>query len=114
MSAIEVKVPDIGDFKNVPVIEINVKPGDIVKADDPLIVLESDKASMEVPAPQGGKVIEIKLKVGDKVAEGALILTLVVNSLNLMGVSSMVHPLVTGAVILIAVFFDIVMRKWSD
>src|SRR5208282_205254 len=76
MSAIEVKVPDIGDFKNVPVIEINVKPGDIIKADDPLIVLESDKASMEVPAPQGGKVIDLKLKVGDKVAEGSLILTL--------------------------------------
>ncbi|MGO9428992.1 2-oxo acid dehydrogenase subunit E2 [Rhodoblastus sp.] len=76
MSAIEVKVPDIGDFKNVPVIEINVKPGDIIKADDPLIVLESDKASMEVPAPQGGKVLELKLKVGDKVAEGSLILTL--------------------------------------
>ena len=76
MSTIEVKVPDIGDFKNVPVIEINVKPGDIVKADDPLIVLESDKASMEVPAPQAGKVVEIKVKLGDKVAEGALILTL--------------------------------------
>jgi pyruvate dehydrogenase E2 component (dihydrolipoamide acetyltransferase) len=76
MSAIEVKVPDIGDFKNVPVIEINVKPGDIIKADDPLIVLESDKASMEVPAPQGGKVLDLKLKVGDKVAEGTLILTL--------------------------------------
>src|SRR5208282_6548946 len=76
MSAIEVKVPDIGDFKNVPVIEINVKPGDIIKADDPLIVLESDKASMEVPAPQGGKVLELKLKVGDKVAEGSAILTL--------------------------------------
>ncbi len=76
MSAIEVKVPDIGDFKNVPVIEINVKPGDVIKADDPLIVLESDKASMEVPAPQGGKVLDLKLKVGDKVAEGSLILTL--------------------------------------
>ncbi|WP_294538694.1 dihydrolipoyllysine-residue acetyltransferase [uncultured Rhodoblastus sp.] len=76
MSAIEVKVPDIGDFKDVPVIEINVKPGDVVKAEDPLIVLESDKASMEVPSPQAGKVLEIKLKVGDRVKEGALILTL--------------------------------------
>jgi len=73
MSTIEVKVPDIGDFKSVPVIEISVKPGDIVKADDPLIVLESDKASMEVPAPGPGKVAEILVKVGDKVSEGTLI-----------------------------------------
>ncbi len=76
MSAIEVKVPDIGDFKNVPVIEIPVKPGDVVKADDPLIVLESDKASMEVPSPAAGKVLEILSKVGDKVSEGSLILKL--------------------------------------
>jgi len=76
MSAIEVKVPDIGDFKNVPVIEIPVKPGDVVKADDPLIVLESDKASMEVPSPAAGKILEILVKLGDKVGEGSLILTL--------------------------------------
>ena len=76
MSAIEVKVPDIGDFKNVPVIEIPVKPGDVVKADDPLIVLESDKASMEVPSPAAGKVLEILVKLGDKVGEGSLILRL--------------------------------------
>ena len=76
MSAIEVKVPDIGDFKDVPVIEIPVKPGDVVKADDPLIVLESDKASMEVPSPAAGKVLEILVKLGDKVGEGSLILTL--------------------------------------
>ena len=56
MSLMEVKVPDIGDFKNVPVIEILVKPGDVVKADDPLVTLESDKATMEVPAPSSGKV----------------------------------------------------------
>ena len=76
MSAIEVKVPDIGDFKDVPVIEIPVKPGDVVKADDPLIVLESDKASMEVPSPAAGKVLEILVKLGDKVGEGSLILRL--------------------------------------
>ncbi len=76
MSAIEVKVPDIGDFKNVPVIEIPVKPGDVVKLDDPLIVLESDKASMEVPSPAAGKVLEILVKMGDKVSEGSLILKL--------------------------------------
>jgi pyruvate dehydrogenase E2 component (dihydrolipoamide acetyltransferase) len=76
MSSIEVKVPDIGDFKDVPVIEIPVKVGDVVKADDPLLVLESDKASMEVPSPGAGKVIEILVKIGDKVSEGSLILKL--------------------------------------
>jgi len=73
---VEVKVPDIGDFKNVPVIEVLVKSGDVVKAEDPLISLESDKATMEVPAPSAGTVAEVKVKVGDKVSEGALILTL--------------------------------------
>ncbi|MGO9428993.1 FAD-dependent oxidoreductase, partial [Rhodoblastus sp.] len=72
----EIKVPDIGDFKNVPVIEVMVKPGDTVKAEDPLIALESDKATMEVPAPMAGVVAEVKVKVGDKVSEGTLILTL--------------------------------------
>ncbi len=77
MSKIEVKVPDIGDFKGVPVIEILVKPGDAIKAEDPLIVLESDKATMEVPAPEAGVVSDLLVKVGDKVAEGSPILTLV-------------------------------------
>ncbi|MBR0712452.1 dihydrolipoyllysine-residue acetyltransferase [Bradyrhizobium liaoningense] len=72
----EVRVPDIGDFKDVPVIEIFVKPGDSVKAEDPLIALESDKATMEVPAPLSGTVREIKVKTGDKVSEGAIILLL--------------------------------------
>jgi pyruvate dehydrogenase E2 component (dihydrolipoamide acetyltransferase) len=72
----EVRVPDIGDFKNVPVIEIFVKPGDTVKAEDPLIALESDKATMEVPAPLSGTVREIKVKTGDKVSEGSVILVL--------------------------------------
>jgi dihydrolipoamide dehydrogenase len=74
--AIDVRVPDIGDFKDVPVIEVHVKPGDTVKAEDSLITLESDKATMDVPSPTAGKVAEVKVKVGDKVAEGALILTL--------------------------------------
>ena len=73
----EVRVPDIGDFKDVPVIEIFVKPGDTVKAEDPLIALESDKATMEVPAPLSGTVSEIKVKAGDKVSEGSIILSLV-------------------------------------
>jgi dihydrolipoamide dehydrogenase len=76
MAAIEVKVPDIGDFKDVPVIEVFVKPGDVVKAEDSLVTLESDKATMDVPAPAAGTVKELKVKVGDKVSEGSVILTL--------------------------------------
>jgi pyruvate dehydrogenase E2 component (dihydrolipoamide acetyltransferase) len=72
----EVLVPDIGDFKDVPVIEVLVKPGDRVKTDDSLVTLESDKATMEVPAPFEGVVKDMKVKIGDKVSEGALILTL--------------------------------------
>src|SRR5438876_4126169 len=72
----EVRVPDIGDFKDVPVIEIMVKAGDTVKAEDPLITLESDKATMDVPAPLGGTVQKLAVKVGDKVSEGTVILTL--------------------------------------
>jgi dihydrolipoamide dehydrogenase len=76
MSTIDVKVPDIGDFTDVPVIEIFVKPGDAVKAEDSLVTLESDKATMDVPAPSAGTVKELKVKVGDKVSEGVAILTL--------------------------------------
>jgi len=72
----EVRVPDIGDFKDVPIIEIFVKAGDAVKAEDPLISLESDKATMDVPAPLSGVVREIKVKIGDKVSEGSIILAL--------------------------------------
>jgi biotin carboxyl carrier protein len=72
----EVKVPDIGDFKDVPIIEVMVKAGDHVAAEDSLIALESDKATMEVPAPAAGTVKEVKVKVGDKVSEGRLILLL--------------------------------------
>jgi dihydrolipoamide dehydrogenase len=75
-NVIEVKVPDIGDFSDVPVIEVLVKPGDTVKAEDPLITLESDKATMEVPSPREGTVKDIRVKVGDKVSQGTLILTL--------------------------------------
>jgi pyruvate dehydrogenase E2 component (dihydrolipoamide acetyltransferase) len=72
----EVLVPDIGDFKDVPIIEVLVKPGDTVKAEESLVTIESDKATMEVPAPVGGVVRDMKVKVGDKVSEGTLILTL--------------------------------------
>ncbi|HTL33929.1 MAG TPA: biotin/lipoyl-containing protein, partial [Kofleriaceae bacterium] len=68
MSAIEVKVPDIGDFTDVPVIEVLVKVGDTVKPEDALVTLESDKATMDVPAPSAGTVKSIAVKVGDKVS----------------------------------------------
>jgi len=73
---IEVRIPDIGDFKNIPVIEVLVKPGDAVSKEDPLVSLESDKATMEVPSPAAGVVKELKVKVGDKVSEGTAVLTL--------------------------------------
>ncbi len=76
MASTEIKVPDIGDFKNIPVIEILVKPGDVVKIDDPLMSLESDKATMEVPSPSEGKIAEILVKVGDKVSMGTAIVRL--------------------------------------
>ena len=75
-AAIEVRVPDIGDFEDVPVIDVAVKSGDQVKPEDPLVTLESDKASMDVPSPAAGMVKEVNVKVGDKVSEGSLILTL--------------------------------------
>ena len=73
---IEVKVPDIGDFKDVPVIEVFVKPGDTVKLEDPLCSLESDKATMDVPASAAGVVKEVRVKLGDKVSEGAVVVIL--------------------------------------
>ncbi len=76
MSLIQVNVPDIGDFKEVEVIEMLVKVGDTIKADQSLITVESDKASMEIPSSHAGVIKELKIKVGDKVAEGSLLLML--------------------------------------
>ena len=76
MAGTEVKVPDIGDFKDVPIIEIFVNVGDDIAAESPLISLESDKATMDVPSPSAGKVAEIKVKIGDRVSEGTPILVL--------------------------------------
>jgi pyruvate dehydrogenase E2 component (dihydrolipoamide acetyltransferase) len=76
MSMVEVKVPDIGDFKEVEVIELLVKPGDTIAVDQSLITVESDKASMEIPSTAAGVVKELKIKLGDKVSEGSLILML--------------------------------------
>jgi pyruvate dehydrogenase E2 component (dihydrolipoamide acetyltransferase) len=76
MSIIEIKVPDIGDFDEVAVIEVLVKPGDSVKAEQSLITVESDKASMEIPSSHAGTVKELKIKLGDKVKQGSLVLLL--------------------------------------
>jgi len=75
-SVIEVKVPDIGDFKDIPIIEVLVKPGDRIKKEDSLVTLESDKATMEVPAPEAGVIKELKVKLGDKVSEGSVLVLL--------------------------------------
>jgi pyruvate dehydrogenase E2 component (dihydrolipoamide acetyltransferase) len=76
MSIVEVKVPDIGDFKEVEVIELMVKPGDTIKVDQSLVTVESDKASMEIPSSHAGVIKELKIKVGDKISEGSLVLLL--------------------------------------
>ena len=76
MALVEVKVPDIGDFKDVEIIEVLVKPGDTIKAEQSLLTVESDKASMEIPSSTAGVVKEMKVKLGDKVSEGTLVLTL--------------------------------------
>lgn len=75
---VEIKIPDIGDFKDVPVIELFVAPGDKIEKETSLITLETDKASMEVPSPEAGVIQAVKVKVGDKVSEGSVILTLAV------------------------------------
>ena len=70
MSTVEIRVPAIGDFKNIPVVEVHVKPGSILRQEDPIITLESDKATMDVPSPHAGKLVELLVKPGDKVSEG--------------------------------------------
>ena len=76
MSEIDIKVPNIGEFKNVEVIEVLVSEGQTLKKNDPLITIESDKSSVEIPSSFDGKVKTLKTKVGDKVSEGDLILIL--------------------------------------
>ena len=75
MAAQEIRVPDIGDFTDVPIIEILVNPGDTVAVDDPLLTLESDKATLDVPSPVAGTVTELKVSVGDNVSEGTVVAT---------------------------------------
>ncbi|MFM8864656.1 MAG: biotin/lipoyl-containing protein, partial [Limnohabitans sp.] len=76
MALVEIKVPDIGDFDEVAVIELLVKPGDTVKAEQSLITVESDKASMEIPSSHAGVVKELRVQLGDKVKEGSVVLML--------------------------------------
>jgi dihydrolipoamide dehydrogenase len=76
MSSVEVRIPGIGDFADVPVIEVHVAPGDTVAVDDPIVTLESDKATMDVPAPAAGTVSEVRVDVGDRVSEGDVVLVL--------------------------------------
>jgi dihydrolipoamide dehydrogenase len=76
MSAVEIPVPDIGDFSDVPVIEIHVSPGDVVAVDDPLVTLESDKATMDVPSPSAGTVSDLRVAVGDSVSQGSVLMVL--------------------------------------
>jgi len=76
MAIIDIKVPDIGDFAEVAIIEVLVQPGDTIKAEQSLITVESDKASMEIPSSHAGVVKELRVKLGDKVAEGSVVLTL--------------------------------------
>ena len=71
-----ISVPDIGDFKDVEIIEVLVKPGDQIKKNDPIVTLESDKSSVEVPSPYEGKISQLKVKIGDKVSEGSVLATL--------------------------------------
>ena len=73
MATVELKVPDIGDFKDVEIIEVLVKPGDDISIEQSLITVESDKASMEIPASIAGKIVELKVKLGDKVSEGSVV-----------------------------------------
>ena len=75
-SAQTVEVPDIGDFDDVPIIEILVSPGDTVAVEDPLVTLESDKATMDVPAPVAGVVKTVSVKIGDRVSQGAPLMTI--------------------------------------
>ena len=76
MARIEIKVPDIGSYKDIPVIELLVKPGDSIRKDQGLLTLESDKATMEVPSSDAGTVVELRVKVGDAVSEGMVVAVL--------------------------------------
>ena len=93
---IEVKVPDIGDFKDVPVIELCVRPGDPIKAEDALVTLESDKATIDIPSPAGGVLKELRVKVGDRVSEGTVVA--VIEAMDAASISGEPAAPITAAV----------------
>ena len=72
----KISVPDIGDFKDVEVIEVLVKPGDKINKNDPIVTIESDKSSLEIPSPSSGQIKDLKVKIGDKVSEGSVLATI--------------------------------------
>ena len=100
MSEIEIKVPNIGDFKDVEIIEILVNEGQSIEKNDPIITLESDKSSVEVPSTNEGVIEELKVKVGDKVSKGDLILTLASSSNSQSENKKIEIPPVTEQIIL--------------
>ena len=71
-----ISVPDIGDFKDVEVIEVLIKPGDQINKNDPIVTIESDKSSVEIPSPSAGEIKDLKVKIGDKVSEGSILATI--------------------------------------
>ena len=71
--ATKITVPDIGDFENVEIIEVLTKPGAVIKKNDPIVTLESDKSSVEVPSPYAGKILSLEIKIGDKVSKGSVL-----------------------------------------
>ncbi|MDQ2894459.1 MAG: dihydrolipoyl dehydrogenase [Actinomycetota bacterium] len=89
---IELRVPDIGDFTDVPVIEIHVAPGDTIAVEDPLVSLESDKATMDVPAPSAGTVTQLRVAIGDRVSEGSVLMTLEASGSDESGVEVISEP----------------------
>ena len=93
----EVRVPDIGDFTDVPVIEIHVSAGDTVAVEDPLVTLESDKATMDVPAPEAGVIQQLQVTIGDRVSEGSVLMTLASDRDGAAGSASEAPPASTGA-----------------
>jgi pyruvate dehydrogenase E2 component (dihydrolipoamide acetyltransferase) len=95
--AVPVEVPDIGDFEDVPIIEVHISPGDRVGVDDPLLTLESDKATMDVPAPFAGTIGDLHVKVGDKVSQGTLLLTIEPSSSDEMATPSRAAEIVSEA-----------------
>ena len=97
MALVEVKVPDIGDYKDVPVIEVLVKAGDRVEKEQSIVVLESDKATMDVPSSHSGVVKEVKVKVGDSISEGAIVLVLEESGASAPAATQAAAPVVAKA-----------------